>query len=61
MITINEYTGTWQRNLAPRRSAPKCGSYVRMPDEADAREYYDFKFIINMADKDIEFVRWNWK
>jgi hypothetical protein len=58
MLTINEYTGTWNKALTPRRSIPKCGAYIRMPDESDAREYYEFKFLLNMAKKDIEFVRW---
>ena len=58
MIIINEYTGTWQRALCPRRASPRVGSYVRMPEEADAREYFDFTYILKMANKNLEFVRW---
>ena len=58
MLIIDKYTGIWQRALAPRMKAPRLGSYVKIANLGDAREYFDFKFILNMAGKDLKFVRW---
>jgi hypothetical protein len=43
MITINHYTGNWQRALSPKPKAPRVGSLVRIHDLADAREIDDFR------------------
>ena len=60
MITIDAYTGTW--NSALRPVAPRAGSLVRIAEEADAREYYDFRNCCSRAGMETDFqacfVRW---
>ena len=58
MLTIDHYTGNWQKALTPMPSAPKTGSLVRIHDSPDAREYDDFMRILRYDNKDTEFVRW---
>jgi len=57
MITINNYTGNWQ--VACHPATPKVGSYVRIHESADAREYDDFKRLLKLNKLEAEaFVRW---
>jgi hypothetical protein len=57
MITVNNYTGNWQQACRP--SIPKVGSYVRIHESADAREYDDFKRHLKLNKLEAEeFIRW---
>ena len=58
MITINAYTGSWQPALSPTPTCPRVGSYVRLHESPDEREWSDFKVALDAAKCDIQWVRW---
>ena len=55
-ITINHYTGNWQKACNP--VSPAIGELVRIHDEADAREYDDFCRCLKSNKLDREFDSW---
>jgi hypothetical protein len=58
MITINYYTGNYQSACRPQ--VPRVGSYVRIHETADAREYDDFHNMLKREGLEAEdFVRWH--
>ena len=55
MITINEYTATYDR--AMRAPTPRVGSLFRLSESADAREYDGFRATLAVSGLDWEYVR----
>lgn len=57
MITIDEYTGTWQQALRP--TTPRVGTHIRFREDEtpDGREVSDIHRTLRDAGLGLEYVR----